>query len=80
MEKRVLTMVEACEYLGGISRQTMCKLIGDGEISSMHIGVRQYFPRESLEAFVDARIGLWPEVDDMIENDLAGGSNEYLNV
>ena len=80
MEKRVFTMAEACEYLGGISRPTMYRLIGQGEINSLHIGVRRYFPRESLDAFVDTRIGLWPEVDDMIENDLSGGSNEYLKV
>ena len=58
MEKRVFTMVEACEYLGGISQPTMHKLIDEGEINSLRIGVRRYFPRESLEAFVDARIGL----------------------
>ena len=70
MDKRIFTMAEACKYLGGISRPTMYKLIGEGAIRSLHIGVRRYFPVESLNTFIDERIGLFPEVDDMIENDV----------
>jgi len=58
MEKRLLNMAEACEYLGGLSRQTMYRLIGRGEIKSLHIGVRIYFPREDLEEFIGSRVGL----------------------
>ena len=76
--KRGYTMAEACGYLGGISRQTMYKILGDGDVSSYHIGVRVYFTKESLDRFINERVGLWPEVDDMVANDLAGGSNEYL--
>jgi len=71
MEKRAFTMAEACEYLGGISRQNMYVLLGKGEIDGFHIGARRYFTRERLDTFIDARLGLWPEVDDMIENALA---------
>ena len=49
-------MVEACAYLGGISRPTMYKLMGDGEVSSFHIGVRVYIPKESLDKFINERI------------------------
>ena len=63
-------MAEACKYLGGISRPTLYKLILEGAITSLHIGVRRYFPVESLNTFIDERIGLFPEVDDMIENDV----------
>ena len=71
-------MAEACQYLGGVSRPTMYRLLGDGELSSYHIGVRVYFTKESLDKFINERIGMYPEVDDMVANDLAGGSNEYL--
>ncbi len=71
-------MEEACGYLGGISRPTMYRLLGEGQLSSYHIGVRRYFTKESLDHLIDKRIGLWPEVGDVTENDLAGGSNEYL--
>ena len=72
MDKRMFTMAEACKYLGGISRPTMYKLIGEGAIRSLHIGVRRYFPLESLNTFIDERIGLFPKVHDMIENDVSG--------
>jgi excisionase family DNA binding protein len=61
--KRGYTMVEACEYLGGISRQTMYRLLGEEVIASYLIGVRRYFTLESLNRFINDRIG-------MIENDL----------
>jgi len=76
--KRGYTMAEACGYLGGISRQTMYKILGDGDVSSYHIGVRVYFTKESLDKFINERVGLWPEVDGTITHDLAGGDSEYL--
>ena len=53
-------MAEACQYLGGVSRPTMYRLLGDGELSSYHIGVRVYFTKESLDKFIDDRIGIYP--------------------
>ena len=76
--KRGLTMAEACEYLGGISRPTMYRLIGDNQLASFHIGVRRYFTRESLDRLINERIGMWPEVEEMVKADLAGGDNERL--
>jgi excisionase family DNA binding protein len=58
--KRGYTMAEACGYLGGISRQSMYKILGDGDLSSYHIGVRVYFTKESLDKFIDDRIGIYP--------------------
>ena len=55
-EKRGYTMVEACGYLGGISRATMYRLLGAGQISSYHIGGRRYFTKESLDLFIDTQI------------------------
>ena len=74
--KRGFTMLEACQYLGGISRQTMYKLLGEGHLTSYSLGVRRYFTKESLDELIDKRIGLFAEVDDMIENELAGEENE----
>ena len=61
MEKRVFNMVEACHYLGGISRQTMYRLMGEGQINSLHIGVRRFFPREDLEKFINDRLDYMPQ-------------------
>ena len=69
--KRGFTMPEACDYLGGISRQTMYRLLGDGAIESYHLGVRRYFTKESMDRLINERIGLLPEVDDLVEHDLA---------
>ena len=76
--KRGYTMAEACEYLGGISRPTMYRLLGQGEIDSYHLGVRRYFTRESLDRLINSRMGLWPEVEGIVQNDLARDSSEYL--
>ena len=57
--KRAYTMAEACQYLGGVSRPTMYKLMRDGEVSSFHIGVRVYIPIESLDKFINDRIGMY---------------------
>jgi len=76
--KRAYTISEACQYLGGVSRPTMYRLLGGGELSSYHIGVRVYFTKESLDKFINERVGLWPEVDGTITHDLAGGDSEYL--
>ena len=72
MDKQNFMMAKTCKYLGGISRPTMYKLIGEGAIRSLHIGVTQYFLLESLNTFIDERIGLFPKVHDMIETDLSG--------
>ena len=67
LPKRGYTMVEACSYLGGISRQTMYRMLGDGKLASYNIGIRRYFTKESLDALIDERTGLWPEVEDIDE-------------
>ena len=57
--KRAFTMNEACEYLGGISRSTMYRLIGRGEIDSFLIGRRRFTTIENLERFINHKSG-WP--------------------
>jgi excisionase family DNA binding protein len=66
LEKRGLNMTEACNYIGGVSRPTMYKLLGEGSIESYNLGVRRYFTKESLDKLINERIGLEPEDDDSL--------------
>ena len=75
MEKKALGFDESCVYIGGVSRPTMYGL----DIPSFKMGRRRYFLREDLDRFLAERAGrFYPEVNQMIAHDLAGGSNEYL--
>ena len=56
-EKRGFSMVEACEYIGGISRQQMYRLMGSKILKSYRIGTRLYFLREELDAFLERQMG-----------------------
>ena len=51
--KRGLTFDEACHYLGGLPRLTLYRLLEQGELSSYHRGVRRYFTKENLDAYID---------------------------
>ena len=62
-------MIEACQYLGGISRQTMYRLMGAGSLAAYHIGVRVYFTKESLDEFINGRVGLDSEVEEITPPD-----------
>jgi excisionase family DNA binding protein len=62
--KRGYTMKEACEYLGGVSRTTVYRLLGQGALTSYHLGVRHYFTKESLDRLIDHCIGLEPSASD----------------
>ena len=55
-EKRGLTLDEAREYLGGLSRPTMYRMIRDGLLKTYHLGSRVFVLRESLDALVDEQI------------------------
>jgi len=75
LEKKALGFDESCVYIGGVSRPTMYGL----DIPSFKMGRRRYFLREDLDRFLAERAGrFYPEVNQMIAHDLAGGSNEYL--
>jgi hypothetical protein len=51
--KRAFNMVDACSYIGGISRAQMYKLIGLEGIRSYTIGNRRYFLKEELDKFLE---------------------------
>ena len=55
-DKRAFNMVEACIYIGGISRAQMYKLIGVEGIGSYTIGNRRYFLKEELDKFLERMV------------------------
>jgi excisionase family DNA binding protein len=55
-QKRGLNMEEACEYVGGISRNGMYRLLGEKLLRSYLIGNRRYFLREELDAFLERQM------------------------
>src|ERR1700733_5455709 len=50
----LLTIRQACEQLQ-ISRWTLNRLVGAGELTSMKIGSRRYISREAIVAFIQNR-------------------------
>ena len=55
--KRGFNMAEACDYVGGISRANMYKLMVSEGIGSYVIGNRRYFLKEELDFFIDSCVG-----------------------
>ena len=55
-EKRGFTLDEAREYLGGLSRPTLYRMIRDGLLKTYHLGTRVFVVRESMDALVDEQI------------------------
>ena len=55
--RRGISIAEACEYLGGISRSTLFHLLKEG-LPSYTIGSRRFFTKESLDEFIDERVKL----------------------
>ena len=56
IEKKALSLDEACRYVGGISRPTLYGLIGDKAVPSYKIGRRRYILRADLDAYLKERI------------------------
>ncbi|SMO61070.1 transcriptional regulator, AlpA family [Balnearium lithotrophicum] len=52
MEKKLLTVKEACEYLS-ISKATLYKLIKEGKIKPVKIGKSTRFDRQDLDRLVE---------------------------
>jgi excisionase family DNA binding protein len=53
VEKRGFNVEDACDYIGGISRNTLYRLISDNDIGSYKIGNRRYFTKEGLDDLID---------------------------
>jgi len=50
--KDLYTIEEARERLGGISRNTIYKLLRSGKLASVPIGRRRFIPGNAIESFV----------------------------
>ena len=55
-KKRGLNMEESCEYIGGISRNGMYRLMDEKLLRSYLIGNRRYFLRDELDAFLERQM------------------------
>jgi excisionase family DNA binding protein len=55
-KKRGFNMEEAREYVGGISRNGLSRLIKGKLLRSYRIGNRRYFLREELDAFIERQM------------------------
>ena len=51
--KRLVSIPEARQVLGGIGHTTIYELINQGQIVKVNIGRRGFITSESLEAYVD---------------------------
>jgi excisionase family DNA binding protein len=54
-ERRLISVAEAREWLGGISRTTLYALVKEGELSLVKIGRRSFVQVEELDDFVKRR-------------------------
>ena len=55
---KLLTVEQAAEELGGVSRSTLYQLIRSGELASVKIGSRRLIPAESITDYVQSlRVG-----------------------
>ena len=52
-DKRAYGMDEACNYIGGVSRGHMYRLMVDENIPSFRISNRRYFLKEELDKFLE---------------------------
>jgi excisionase family DNA binding protein len=75
IKKRAYQVTEACEYLA-CSRQTLYRAIARGELDAYYLGTRRYITKESMDRLINESVGRWPEVEDMISDDLAGVRHE----
>jgi excisionase family DNA binding protein len=54
----LLTVEQAAEQLGGVSRSTLYQLMRSGELASVKIGRRRLIPAEAIADYVlDLRVG-----------------------
>ena len=51
-DRNGLNLAEACVYLGTISRPTIYRLMGQGDLKGYRIGDRRYFLISELDDFI----------------------------
>jgi len=57
IEKKGLSVDESCVYLGGLSRPTLYRLLGQGVLRSYRIGTRRFCLKVELDAYLETRVG-----------------------
>lgn len=53
MEPIGLSIEETCKYLGGLSKQTIYRMIGRGELEAIKIGTRTLVTTSSIKSAVE---------------------------
>ena len=56
--QRALNLVDARNYLGGISHQTIYRLMGSGSIKSYKIGTRRFILVSDLDRYIEGQVGM----------------------
>ncbi len=62
--QRALSLADAGIYLGGVSHQTIYRLVHSGQLRSFRIGKRRYFLIEELDRFIDDQMSLETETEE----------------
>lgn len=52
-----LTVGDACEYLGGLSRATLYRLVAADRLRTFKVGARTLILRADLDRFVEDAVG-----------------------
>lgn len=53
-QQALLTIPQACEYLGGISRCTLYRRAKEGHIRFVHIGRRSFISTNELDTYIES--------------------------
>ena len=62
--QRALSLAGAAIYLGGVSHQTIYRLVHSEQLRSFRIGKRLYFLIEELDRFIDYQMSLETETEE----------------
>ena len=54
--KKVLSIEDARQYLGGISRNTLYRLFKSNDLKSFTVNKRRFVLKSEIDSYIDARI------------------------
>ena len=54
--KRAYSVAEARDYIGGVSQQTIYRLLGNGALKSYKIGTRRFILKSELDEYIDRQL------------------------
>lgn len=64
-DRRLYSLDEAMEYLGGITKPTLYELINQENVQRVKIGRRSFITRESLDQYIERQIQESPHIPSM---------------